>query len=205
MVYAKLFQDERSQADVDFYDTAKTLQKKSQLSDGCRSSEFMAKAYAWIYKIRPHLAQQYSDSDAAEYIVQLMPKRLGSDARRIREDMRRAGTLGNLMSLARELEKIVYADQNATPPAPAMVSLDANTSSRFDLLSLAAMTSMSLIASGARRSTGSPGTNDGPPGVQLKYGVDGKWCSKCGNHEPSACFLDPTWGWPATSLPPLQS
>ena len=134
LAYAKLFQAERTQADVDFYDAAKQLQKKTSLADGCRANEFMLKAYSWIYKIRPHLAQKYSDADAAEYIVQLMPKRLGPDARRIRDDMKKDGSLGNLMKLARELEKIVYADQSSAPPAPALVMLDAEATSLREIL-----------------------------------------------------------------------
>ena len=43
MSYSKLFQARRTQADVDFYDAAKQIQKKTVLSDGCKSSEFMAK------------------------------------------------------------------------------------------------------------------------------------------------------------------
>ena len=145
LAYAKLFQAERTQADVDFYDTAKELQKKTALSDGCRANEFMLKAYAWIYKIRPHLAQKYSDADAAEYIVHLMPKRLGPDARRIRDEMKKDGSIGNLMKLARELEKIVYADQSSAPPAPALVMLDAELGAKFDLMALADMTGICIV------------------------------------------------------------
>ena len=57
------------------------------------ADEFMSKAVAWIYKIRPHLAQPFTDRDAAKYIVQLMPKRLGADARQ--------GKLEDLMYLTR--------------------------------------------------------------------------------------------------------
>ena len=188
LAYAKLFEAERTQADIDFYDTAKQLQKRTSLADGCRANEFMLKAYAWIYKIRPHLAQPYSDADAAEYIVQLMPKRLGPDARRIKEEMKRAGSLSNLMQLARELEKIVYADQSAAPPAPALVMLDADLSAKYDMMALADMTGMALVAAGAK-----PSGSAGSAGVQLLHGVDGKWCSKC-PHDP--CFLDPNWQGP---------
>lgn len=189
LAYAKLFQSERTQADIDFYDTAKQLQKKTLLADGCRASEFMAKAYAWIYKIRPFLAQSYSEADAAEFIVQLMPRRLGPDARRIKDKLKEAGKLGDLMHLARELEKIVYADQNASPPAPALVMLESELSAKFDLMALADMTGMALVAAGAK-----PAGTAGGTGVQLMFGQDGKWCSKCDSHNP--CFLNPLWAGP---------
>ena len=101
MVYSKLFAEERTQMDTDFYNTAKELQTKSRLPDGCSSDEFMAKAVSWIYKIRPHLAQPFTDEDAAKYIVQLMPKRIGSDARRIEHQVKTEGRFGDLMYLAR--------------------------------------------------------------------------------------------------------
>ena len=187
-VYAKLFAAKRSQADVEFYDTAKSLQKKSTLADGCKASDFMSKAYAWIHKIRPHLAQSYNDADAAEYIVQLMPRRLGADARRIHAKFEEEGKLGNLMELARELEKIVYADQSSTPAPPALVMLEQELSARYDMLALADMTGMVFVAAGAK-----PKASAGS-GVQLMYGANGQWCSKCSSHSP--CFLDPNWAGP---------
>ena len=36
MAHAKLFGAERAQTDIDFYDAAKEIQKKSQLPDGCK-------------------------------------------------------------------------------------------------------------------------------------------------------------------------
>ena len=108
MVYAKLFHEKRTQMDVDFYNAAKDLQVKNKLPDGCSAETFMAKAVAWIYKIRPHLAQPFSDEDAAQYIIQLMPKRLGSDARRIEKEVENAGRKDDLMYLSRELKKAVF-------------------------------------------------------------------------------------------------
>ena len=55
MMYARLFAEERTQMDTDFYNTAKDLQTKSRLPDGCTADEFMAKAVSWIYKIRPRI------------------------------------------------------------------------------------------------------------------------------------------------------
>ena len=184
IVYAKLFKPQRTQADEDFYDTAKTLQKKSALPDGCKASDFMSKAYAWIYKIRPHLAQSYTDEQAARYLIALMPRRLGSDARRIFSEYEKAGLLGNLMQLARELEKIVYTDQSAPLPAPALVQLEVDLCARYDLLALSEMTGIAFVASGAK-----PAASAGKQASQLMYGVGGKWCSGCDRHKD--CFFDP--------------
>ena len=88
----------------------------------------MAKAVAWIYKIRPHLAQPFTDEveDAARYIINMMPKRLGADARRIEQQVEDQGKLGDLMYLSRELRKVVYKDQNTTA-ANSLCSLDTLT------------------------------------------------------------------------------
>ena len=177
-VYAKLFEEKRTQMDVDFYNAAKELQVKNQLPDGCTADAFMAKAVAWIYKIRPHLAQPFSDADAAQYIIRLMPKRLGADARRIEKEVENAGRSDDLMYLSRELKKAVYLDQtNSSAKPPVMASVDSELTKGFDLSMLADMTGMTLVAAGKPN-----GGGGGPkPGLSLKLlgGVDGQWCNKC--------------------------
>ena len=195
MAYNKLFPAVRTRADTDFYDTAKDLQKKSTLSDGCKASEFMAKAYAWIYKIRPHLAQPYDDAAAAEYIVRLMPKRLGADARRIKAEVDAAGKGNDLMHLARQLEAIVYDDQASPPPAPVLVALDPQIAGRFELMALSEMTGLAFAAV---RPSGRPPRDPRDPGrdpadragVTLLFGAGGKWCNRCphGADGKGTCF-----------------
>lgn len=186
MAYQKLFAGERTKADREFYRAAEQLQRSSRLPDGCSSEEFMKKAFAWIYRIRPHLAQAYSDQDAAEYLVDLMPKRLAADARRIRGDCIRDGTFLNLMFLARELEKVVYDDQTTSSSTPALVVIPP------DLVvhgadALSQMTGMSLRASGAASSTE----------VGLVGGTDGKkWCDRCPHPKGVVCFVDPAFKGP---------
>ena len=58
----------------------------------------------------------FSDEDAAKYIINLMPKRLGSDARRIERQVSDAGKLTDLMYLSRELKKVVYQKTKAKAP-----------------------------------------------------------------------------------------
>ena len=155
----------------------------------------MAKAYAWIYKIRPHLAQTYDDEQAAEYLIALMPRRLGSDARRIFDKFEENGTLGNLMQLARELEKVVYRDQSAPPPAAALVQLDVELAAKFDSLTLSEMTGMAFAAPSSGQTGGGRSSRSAArPSVKLLFGVGGKWCSDCGKHEN--CFFNPQWPGP---------
>ena len=44
MLHAKLFGIKRTKADVEFYDAAKDIQKRNKLPDGCKLSDFKAKA-----------------------------------------------------------------------------------------------------------------------------------------------------------------
>ena len=72
----RLSGQQRTKVDRDFYRTAERLQTENKLADGCRAEEFVKKALAFIVHISPNLAQPYSKEESAEYIVDLMPKRL---------------------------------------------------------------------------------------------------------------------------------
>ena len=186
MAQAKLFAGERTKADREFYRSAESLQRSSRLPDGCKPSEYMKKAYAFIYKIRPHLAQQYSDEDAADYVVDMVPKRLAADARRIKAECQRNGTFTNLMHLARELEKVIFEDQSSPPVPPALVSVGADIAGKFDLLALSDMCGMALT------------TSDKAGKTELGLvGADGttKWCPRC-PHNNGVCFSDPAFEGP---------
>ena len=190
MVYDKLFAEKRTQMDVDFYNAAKELQTKTRLPDGCTADAFMAKAVAWIYKIRPHLAQPFSDEDAARYIINLMPKRLGADARRIEQQVEQEGKMSDLMYLSRELRKVVYKDQNpSTVKASALVQVDQELAAGFDLGVLADMTGMALAAA-------TPKTKPVTAPLKLLGGTGGKWCSKCPHPNAMPCFVNPSWEGP---------
>ena len=49
MAHTRLFGASRTNADVEFYNVARDIQKKARLPDGCRSSDFVKKAHAWIH------------------------------------------------------------------------------------------------------------------------------------------------------------
>ena len=189
MVYDKLFAEQRTQSDVDFYNTAKDLQTKTKLPDGCTADAFMAKAVAWIYKIRPHLAQPFTDDDAARYIINLMPRRLGADARRIEQQVEAQGKLSDLMYLTRELRKVVYKDQAApASKATALVQVPDEVAAGFDVNLLAEMTGMALVGK-----VDQPRPRPNAPTMKLLGGSGGKWCDKCPHPEGHSCYLDPNW------------
>ena len=57
--------DERSEYDKKFYDTALDWQKQNRLSNGASAQDFQQRAYAFIHFIMPNLAQKYEPHDAA--------------------------------------------------------------------------------------------------------------------------------------------
>ena len=65
--------------------------------------------------------------------------------------------------------------------------LETDLGAKFDLMALADMTGMALVAAGAK-----PAVTAGAD-IQLLFGAGGKWCNKC-PHPSSICFLDPNWG-----------
>ena len=84
MLYIKLFGHSRRKTDVNFYNTARDIQVKNRLPDGCKAKDFMSKAHAWIHKIRPNLQQKYSDEDAAEFRYDARQARRRCPANQIR-------------------------------------------------------------------------------------------------------------------------
>ena len=123
MAHAKLFGEARSKTDIRFYDTARDIQAKNRLSDGCKASDFKKKADAWIHRIRPNLQQPYSDLDAAEFIVDMLPKKLATDGRRIKENLKKAGTFEQLPHLVEQLCLVISEEQADTRGASPALTL----------------------------------------------------------------------------------
>ena len=192
LTHAHLFGETRSKADIEFYDTAKDIQKKSKLPDGCKSTDFKKKAKAWIQHIRPNLQQPFTDADAAQFIVDMLPKRLAGDGRRIKAELIKDGTFEQLNHLVEVLSQIVFEDQSTSGPTPSFLSttVGGDIASQFDLLELSKMCGMALVAAGKK-----------PPGGR---GADGKtkWCDSCPHKGFDGAFRDclanPTKGgtWP---------
>ena len=188
MTYDKLFASARSKADREYYRAAEMLQRSNRLPNGCKKDDFLRKAHAWVHKIRPNLAQGYTDFDAADFIVDMMPARLASDARRIKAECIANGTFTDLMHLTRELAHIVFEDQHAAESKPALVNVDADMCARFDIMSLSNLCGMSFAL---------PGANTPNIGLTAALGgKGGKWCPNCPHGDGKMCFTDPNFEGP---------
>ena len=73
----------RTDEDIEFYNTAKEVQLKNHLPDGCSAQDFVDKATAFVTNINPFLAQPYEPVDQGKYIINLMPKALAADRNRL--------------------------------------------------------------------------------------------------------------------------
>ena len=77
----------RTKRDKDYYDSARNLQKQRRLPNHCSVQEFQKRALNFIVHINPYLAQPYSNQDAAEYVVDLMPECLDTDGRILKKSL----------------------------------------------------------------------------------------------------------------------
>ena len=194
IVLHRLANPNRSEADKDFYRAAERVQRGSALADGCQATEFSKKALAFILKIRPYLAQGYSDDDTSQYIIDLMPKALREGGRRIKAELRREGRYHDHMHVVQTCRALVHEEQKAPAPAPALVALAAVDIGCHDLESLSRTTGMMLSCSG--RVVGllkQRALNVSPPRMRLatrgrkpavhersERGLEGPDCRACG-------------------------
>ena len=81
----------RTREDREFYNAARDLQLKHHLPDHCHVKQFRDKALAFATKINPGLVQRYTGEDAGVYILELLPRGLAADMRRLETQLRAAG------------------------------------------------------------------------------------------------------------------
>ena len=195
MLYIKLFGHSRRKTDVSFYNTAREIQIKNRLPDGCKAKDFTSKAHAWIHKIRPNLQQPYTDEDAAEYIIDMMPKALGADARRIKSELMAAGTFLNHAHLIDQLESVVLDTQAVTAPTPGFTAVSKEVAQSFDLHELSNLCGMALQT---------PKSKPLPALVAGSGGDDDcEWCPGCphmfrGEKKPCLCDPRKALTWPVS-------
>lgn len=91
--------DERSKHDKNYYRAFLNAQLANRLSGGAPAAEFTKRAMAYVLYIMPNLAQKYTLPDAADYILDLMPKTLHEADRRVKADCKAAGSLHDLQNL----------------------------------------------------------------------------------------------------------
>ena len=192
----------RTRADKEFYDNALKLQTESHLPDGCSATDYATKAYAAIVYIFPNLSRPFSTWDAAEYIVDLMPRELLRINRRgLLRDFKADGTYNDLLTVLRECKLVVKdAQKEAGPPKPAfsapswLLTTHLNTS---DVQAMALVTGMDyispvLLAEAAGGGDGGGKDLGGPGGDKKKY------CPKC-PHPRGKCWRSPQY---TGTLPP---
>ncbi len=103
---------ERSRLDRDCYRAAELVQRTQRLATGCSAEElYWRRALALIVNIRPNLAQQYSDDDASEYLIDLMPASLATDSRRLTDQLKARGHYHNRMTVLKACRETVFAEQ----------------------------------------------------------------------------------------------
>ena len=91
MVLHELFPKERTEADKQFYRAAERIQLASPLTDGCSAAEYSRRALAFLVHICPYMPQAWSADDITAYLINLMPKNLRVDGRRITTELKVEG------------------------------------------------------------------------------------------------------------------
>ena len=190
MLKARLSDSQRSEHDTDFYRTAERLQRQSLLPNGCTAEEYDKKALAFILNIKPNLAQGYSEADATQYLIDLMPKELREGGRRIKAALHAEGKYLDHMHVVRQCRGLVREEQKTAAPQPAFMITDLDV--RFpDLAMMMVTTGMELAFAG------------GPDAAYLGYGGaqpggTTKWCDGCphGKDGTLVCFTDPHYVGP---------
>ena len=129
----------RTREDREFYNTARDLQKKHHLPDNCSVKLFRDKALAFATKINPGLVQKYTGEDAGVYILELLPRGLAADMRRLETQLRAAGELNDLNVVIEECCNVVAAEtkpsreSTAVALPPALAVYDAAASSHYSM------------------------------------------------------------------------
>ena len=176
---------ERTESDKKLYKMADALQLNHRLPDGCSGADYEKKAYAFIHKINPNLAQPYNTVDAANHVIELMPKGLNADGRRIKQEAMAGGYVHDLTRLASKCKEVVESEQKeASTAKPVLVAHEmggvTHTDSQIERLST--LTGISLTTS-ASRGLGEFGAALGDKEI--------KWCENCPHRD--GCFSNPSY------------
>ena len=74
-------------------------QKASRLPDFCNADAFTKRSIAFVLFIMPNLAQKYTQGEAADYIVEVMPSSMREAGKRVQHNCIANGTYHDLMNL----------------------------------------------------------------------------------------------------------
>ena len=188
---------ERTKADKLYYDKCLSAQKASRLHDNCNSDVYAKRAIAFVLNIMPNLAQKFTQEDAAEYIVEMMPPNLREAGKRVTYNCKLDGTFTDLMNLIKVCEAEVFELQSPKTNAPQLTMLagavtlgDGSQVSDdgFDLAMMGTTCGMALQAPGGRTHAAFTGFGSTP--------ATGKWCAACPHPRNLVCFCDPAYVGP---------
>lgn len=182
IILHRLAGEERTKTDKDYYRTAEYLQRSRPLSDGCTAEEYSKRALSYLVHIRPNLPYEVAAADAAEYLIEMMPKALKVAGRQLRSELRAAGKLTDLMHVAKKCMELVAEEQKASTSQTTLL-VSAEEVSGHDVTAMAATTGMPLSVT----PTHSRGCN------AAMAGGDVKWCPGCPHKNNLPCFCDPHW------------
>ena len=152
------------------------LQKDNQLQNGCTQAEYQKKAFAFVQNIMPNLAQKYEPTDAAEYILRMMPPELYEAGERIKFSAKMSGKYLDLKYLIRLCGAEVFKKQEGGAPKPALVAFDHLQGHDATMIATTTGMDISLRAGSAAFA----GISSGKPGR----------CPKC-PHPRGTCIADP--------------
>ena len=183
----------RTRNDRDFYRKAEDIQRAHQLPNGCPATGFIAKAHAFILWIMPNLAQPYTPVGAVEYILELLPRSLKADARRLQRELEAEGRHGDLYYVTEKARTVVFDEQRFATLNPTLV--DESEIKPFSIKDLSTTTGMNLKLKG-----GGMAASSTPAGATSGNGTK-KWCPRCPHFnmftkKPLVCFQCPTWTGP---------
>lgn len=188
IICGRLAGEERTKQDKEYYRTAEALQRSKPLADGCSAGDYSKRAMAYLVHIKPNLPYTSSASDAAEYLVDLLPKCLKAMGKQLKYELKTEGRWEDLMYVAKRCRELVFEDQRgATYQTSLMVAI--SELNGFDTTAMACTTGMPLTT---------PNTHNKGWGTMSKdnvayAGAEVKWCKDCPHPNNMQCFCNPSW------------
>ena len=187
---------ERTKADKLYYDSCLGIQKANRLSDGCTADAFSKRAIAFVLHLMPNLAQKYTQEDAADYIVELMPPSLREAGKRVTYNCKQDGTYLDLMKLIKLCESEVFDLQKTSTNKPQLTMLAgavvqddvAYDPNGFKLDAMSETCGMCLGAGRGHAAFAGFGTPSGEKPI--------KWCPQCPHPRDLVCFTNPGYVGP---------
>ena len=186
--------DTRSKHDKNYYRACLNAQLANRLPGGAPAAEFTRRAMAYVLYIMPNLAQKYTLPDAADYILDLMPKTLHEAGRRVKAECKAAGNLHDLQNLITLCDAEMFELQDPKVVAPlvtlagAVVLADgtATDEAGYSLAMMCETTGIGLRAGGRGGHPAFAGVGNEPK----------SYCPKCPHPRGLICFCSPDYTGP---------